>query len=381
MDLYRALFITVALIVYGSLYPWQFRSISITVNPLSTLFQSWHWPANRFLIRDLLLNIALYVPVGAFAHLAFRSSGLRAWSLFGSLVLGFVLSTSIEMAQMFGVSRHSSAVDVVANTMGTAVGVFAAMQFHAFFSRSVRRTQQWRAMDRAAVAVLLCWFAYLLFPFFPILGRWIPGQKLLAFLNSSFIELIPFLSAAVAWFAGGRLFAAAGARSPRALLLLTILAIPAQFFLVGRHPVPSDLAGALSGVGIFALIGTRAGGTLLTAVATLTLLIIRGLAPFNFVAGSNVFLWIPFQGLLAAPWHQVALRLVEKAFYYSLTIWSLCQTGVTLRSATLLVAGILGVIEALQIGIAGRTPEITDSILAILIGAIAGVAATDRADS
>jgi VanZ family protein len=60
--------------------------------------------------------------------------------------------------------------------------------------------------------------------------------------------------------------------------------------------------------------------------------------------------------------------LIEKIFYYGTAIWLLRAAGAGLARSVSVVAVVLASIEIAQIHLPGRTPEITDPILAVLIG-------------
>ena len=70
--LYRILLIVIVLIVYGSLYPWDFHSTQLGASPLWVLIHSWPEHIDRFLFRDIAVNVVIYLPVGVFGLLALR---------------------------------------------------------------------------------------------------------------------------------------------------------------------------------------------------------------------------------------------------------------------------------------------------------------------
>lgn len=68
-------------------------------------------------------NVAMFIPLGIFAAMAFPTGAW--WVLTG---FGILVSTCMELGQLlFITARFSSVVDVVMNTLGTVMGV-AAMQ-------------------------------------------------------------------------------------------------------------------------------------------------------------------------------------------------------------------------------------------------------------
>ena len=75
-----------------------------------------------------------------------------------------------------------------------------------------------------------------------------------------------------------------------------------------------------------------------------------------------------FGGLLTMDW-QVGIRiLLQKLFWYGSAIWLLQTAGMRLVSATLVTMVSLGLIEVAQMRLPGHTSEITDPLLALLIG-------------
>jgi hypothetical protein len=102
--------------------------------------------------------------------------------------------------------------------------------------------------------------------------------------------------------------------------------------------------------------------------AFLTLLLVRGFAPFRFSGTGTEFSWVPWGGFLGMEWQPGVNILLEKTFYYGTAIWLLRAGGMRLRECTALVAVTLAVVEAAQTHLPGRTAEITDPLLALLLG-------------
>jgi hypothetical protein len=149
---------------------------------------------------------------------------------------------------------------------------------------------------------------------------------------------------------------------------LTLLAIPIQFLIVDRQPLPSLLLGAIAGVPLFLACHPPGAPSKVEALAFLAVIALRGLAPFHFVAEPTPFNWIPFVPMLSGDWQSLAGVLLEKTFYYGTAIWLLRATGMKWMRSIILVAALLASIEIVQIRMPGRVPETTDPILAILLG-------------
>ncbi|TFD06115.1 VanZ family protein [Cryobacterium sp. TMT1-62] len=72
----------------------------------------------RYGLVEFIANIALFVPVGLFVVLV---AGARRWWL--AVLVGFAASCTIELGQLiFLPDRFATLADVVANTVGAAVG-------------------------------------------------------------------------------------------------------------------------------------------------------------------------------------------------------------------------------------------------------------------
>ena len=84
--------------------------------------------AAAYAVLEFAANIALFVPLGVLLPLAWRR--LPAWVV---VAVGCAASVMIELVQLTMPSRYSTISDVVANTLGTVVGVWLV--------RAVRRAR------------------------------------------------------------------------------------------------------------------------------------------------------------------------------------------------------------------------------------------------
>lgn len=115
-----------AFVVYGSLVPLDFHALA------------WDQVARDFLGRgdaelqlrsltDWTTNIAIFVPAGFFGLATLRRQGqgwgVSLWSILLTLVGCILLSLGIEFTQIFFPPRDSSALDVMANAIGAALGI------------------------------------------------------------------------------------------------------------------------------------------------------------------------------------------------------------------------------------------------------------------
>ena len=107
----------IAVIVYGSLYPFTFRQPTAgLIAAARALFNSWAEAPGR---GDFIANIALYTPFGFFAVLAISGIGSAAKRILIAVAAGAILSTCMELAQYYDDSRQTAATDLYANVVGT----------------------------------------------------------------------------------------------------------------------------------------------------------------------------------------------------------------------------------------------------------------------
>jgi len=111
------------LIIYGSLFPldqWQ-----NTHTPLLRFL----WPdlGKRFILTDLVLNVLVYMPLGLLLVMGLR----RFFGVFNALLIGVliggILSFTLEFLQNYIPARVSSFSDLITNLLGTALGGMLAV--------------------------------------------------------------------------------------------------------------------------------------------------------------------------------------------------------------------------------------------------------------
>jgi VanZ family protein len=84
-------------------------------------------PSSLFDSIEIAANVLLFVPLGLLVYLACTARrGRGRTSILFTLSIGGCLTLSLEVAQWFLPGRTSSALDVVANLVGTVLGMVAA---------------------------------------------------------------------------------------------------------------------------------------------------------------------------------------------------------------------------------------------------------------
>ena len=307
-----------------------------------------------------MVNIALYVPLGVSGYLSARQRRPAALSAATTVAAGALLSTTIEFIQRWQPSRVPTLVDAISNTAGTCAGVILGAAVSWWLTH---RHSTGRRTDTAAVALLAVMGAWLLFPFVPVLGGAALHARVSAFLHPGDDAWPHAVSTAGIWLvAGHMLYAVVHRRSALALAAAALL-IPARILIIGHQPDWSEFAGALAACAIFAVRTPVA----VSATLLIVILLLRGLLPGS-QPGEAEFSWLPFGGFLGLSWYPAMPTMLEKILFYGAAVWAVARSGVNGAIATAGVALLLGAIEAAQVTIPGRTPEVTDPVLAIILG-------------
>ncbi len=206
-----------------------------------------------------------------------------------------------------------------------------------------------------AILLLVCWIFAQCFPFIPRLGTILRGRPADALLTTA---------AAAALVA---VIDTLGVSPKRRIILLgaMLLLVPLRVLIFTRDVSLIEIAGAAVVFAAPALVRFRPGPVaLLVAIA----IMIRGLAPFEFSSTPQRFSWLPFQASLLLEWEPALTILLGKVFVYGVLVWLIRESGARLAFAVGTTAILLASIEAIQLYIPAHSAEITDPIIAVLIG-------------
>jgi VanZ family protein len=361
----------IALIVYGSLYPWEFHSTQLAAGPLWVLIHSWPTGIDRFLFRDIAVNLLIYLPVGVFGFLALRQNFRTAFAVTVTVLIALTLSSAIEMTQLFDDARECSASDVVCNVSGTVFGVALGYVYQNWLKGFVVRAERAKFLHPSGAMLLFyTWLAYKAFPLFPVLSRTRLAEKFRDLFGGMSVSPLETFTYFVEWLVIAKLLETVlGTERIRRWFPLLLLVLPAKLIIVGRTFTWSELIGAgLAYISSYLLSGYPRRAVLVAGLIVL-LLILRGLAPYHWSSVANSFSWIPFSGFLAADREFGILIFLRKCFWYGSAIWLLRAASWRLTRAAVAVALLLGAIEVIQIHLPGRVAEITDPLLALILAA------------
>lgn len=359
----RLLLIAVALVIYGSLYPWDFVfSRAPGILPWTLL----HWPDHfdRYIARDLVLNVVLYVPIGIGACLGLGRGLPRAAALALSLLFAGAVSTAMELLQVYVPGRDPSFADIASNVLGGLIGAAMAL----WVGPAIERRLAPAPRPDAGGAALLAGFWAIAgwYPFFPAISRHHLALNVAA-LGRGGVSAAELFRSSAEWFAAGVILAAALPVLRKWWPAAAPVLFLSRMLIAERVVTAGEAAGAAVSVALWVAIpetARRRAAAWLMAIAV----VVRELAPFRFSPHAAAFSWVPFQATFHAERQGAAVVLAGKAFAYGATLWLLRRSGMPRWAAGLSVTAGLLALELAQRYIPGRTPEITDAVVAALAG-------------
>ena len=352
-------------IVYGSLYPFVFHDAGSLGADISHLAGTWARPPQSR--GDLLANILLYMPLGLTIALALAPGRFRTLVLAGTG--GAILSLAIELTQFFDAGRVSVLSDFYLNVAGTLAGAALAGTTGAGWTKA-----PWPQGSAPAFArlLLLAWLGWRLYPYVPTIDLhkyWQSVKPLLA----PHITAYDILRYTVYWWSAIFLFQTGLGPKRMPLLFPAMLCFfAAKIVILSLVITPSELLGA--GLAFFlgrSILKRQAaiGVACLAALLLLTIILSRVL-PWQFSDVQIAFQWIPFYSVLHGSLQVNAISFAEKFYLYGAALLMLVTAGMSLTIAVALECVILFATSFLQTFMIGRSAEITDVILAMLVGAV-----------
>ena len=351
------LLVVLALIVYGSLYPFNFKPDAMQGGVLEALRQLSWVRAGR---GDRISNVLLYLPLGFCLFLWLETRWHRAPSMVVATLLGTLLSLSIEIAQVYISARVSSLTDVTLNAAGTLLGVTAGLAWGGLTRLMHLPGRAERPLrDPGAVLLLGLWLAWRFAPFVP-----------------QFDPVVVF-SFLTFWLVINQAVAAVVSRPRRleALLLVIATVLVGRLLVANQTFLPGELLALLLLLPML-LVMHRLRPRPRRAVlvfAVIVVLLIDGLAPFDFTPPMGRFdLW-PFLG-----WFEIglpaAIQLIDwselfgKLFLYGALLWVIKEWGASIGVAVLALVATVLAIEVLQAWLPDQTASITEPLLALGVG-------------
>lgn len=362
----RILLVIALLIGYGSLYPGNFSAPE--AGAMKKFLTDWRLFTS---LGDLLGNIALFFPLGM-AGILFASDKRAAtirisWLLFLSLFYAFAL----QLAQVWLPTRSAALADVIWNMVGMALGIAAARLIG---RRSSEKMHVFDWASLAPLSVLVLWLLTELLPLVPSLDfqKFKDALKpLLLGFNFSFPAALMHAAGVVV---AGAAFMALGRRPVSWLAVAFIPVLAGKIAIVNLSLDASFLLGMLAGYS-GCLVVLRLHQTKLFEAAFWLLLVawtLSAITPFSPAQGGT-FNGIPFATMLQGSMEIGIRGLAKSLFIYTALLWLAQRTGLSIKKAMVGLAIWSCLIELVQMGLLGRTADVTEPILVLLVGWVLSV--------
>lgn len=357
--------IFVALILYVSLYPFQFGADGPTaMEVLRTL--SWA-RASR---GDMLNNVLLYVPLGFCIALTIEPRFGRLTGIAGGLVGGALLSITMEIMQGSIATRVPSLTDLSLNAAGALAGAIGGSAWHAL---GVRMTPQANPAGRSgaiALVVLVLWLIARLWPFVPdaSLRQLKRAVRPLFTPEFGWADLTAFF---VGWLvvAQAVFHLARRQRSVDVFLIVIAAVLVGRTFTAGNTLELAELAAIALLLPVLVLISRveDRGRSALLAAALGTWLASVALLP-ALGGARDVAVELPALGEFLGRNAPPPAELAGRAFSYVALTWLLAGTGLFPHVAAGITVLLVVLLALMQAGAATPVYGWIDVVIAIIAG-------------
>jgi len=373
--LWLATLIIAAVILYGSFYPFEFRVPASGIGPIATFLASIGQRPGR---GDFIANILLYLPFGFFFVLS-HGSDRQAACLPVVVLGGALLSLSVELTQYYDAGRVTAFSDFYTNTLGTLLGGLAALPIGASFRLPYIGEVTARPIP---TLLIIAWLGYRMYPYVPTIDLHKYWNALKPIVLTPSLTSYDLFHQATIWLALYALIEAAAARRRSGFLapMFAILVLCGKILIVNTvlrlaEPVGAATAFVVWLALLWLPVRLQTGIVGLVVCGYVTAL---RLEPFTFLPFARSFDWVPFDGLMHGSLQADALAFLEKFFLYGSMVYLL---GIALRQrvlATLLVTLLLFATSWAETYLPGRSAEVTDALMALLIAALFAMLPTER---
>lgn len=320
---------TVLFIVYASLYPFDFDAARLAHFTREDWLKVIAW--RRPIRSDLIANLIFYLPFGALlTALTPRRWGPMRRFLF-TVACGTALSILIELAQGFTVKRDPSLIDVMMNSMSTALASLLALGARGLGLKPGLPELRTSRPDFVAVLIVGLWLAMHAAPF-------MPAQRFVAYFSNPARALDwDWSSGAFAGFLAGYLLVGAVLRSLlrppsfwKLFLACALLSVLARIIFRDQRLALSECIGLLAALPLIWQVHAAREQTAyrLALLWAAPAFVFYALAPFDF-SGAPEFEWMRLPPLTERL-NAGEPGLLEISFFYAGAVWLLREARLPL---------------------------------------------------
>jgi VanZ family protein len=330
------------------------------------LIQSWAATPGR---GDFIANILFYMPFGWFSLRVLPDRINLALRLAVVAVGGALLSITMELTQYFDAERVTSADDVYSNFLGSILGGLSAASLSQGSRLSLLTSLQSKPIPAALIS---SWAGYRLYPYVITIDL----HKYLAALKPVISAPIPPLYSlyrnTVVWLTVFSLLSSliGRGRSIAAAPVLAASMLLGRMLVIDRVLSAGEVVGAAAAISFWSVILTWSAPRRQAMLVLLLLwpaVLIERLEPFQFNAVARSFGWLPFRSLLSGSIAVAVMAFFEKTFFYGSLLFFVRESGGRRTFAAFAVSGSLLATSWAEAYIPGRSAEITDALIALLL--------------
>lgn len=358
-----ALWIAIALISYGSLYPMKFAVPETAA--WHAFLTSW---GGRSSLGDLLGNIALFAPCGFLGFLALGRERQTPTAVIIVMAVAIIYAALLQALQLFVPQRVPALIDVLWNALGTAFGIGLFLPLRNIAGAANDRTL---ALP-VPLLLLILWALSELVPLVPSLDFEALQDSLKPLVLAPRWRLSDALVGVSTVLAVGHLLSLLMSYGKTfGWLALTLVAVALGKVLVLTQTLDvSVLTGWSLGVVVWIGLGrlpaaARAVTVFCALIITTT---VAALEPFSLRAFPSTFDWMPFADVLSGSPLNNLRALFPRLFVYAMLLW-LCQRE-RLRIATVGLGLWVAVLEGMQTQLVGRIATISEPIWLALVAVL-----------
>ncbi len=354
--------IVVALIAYGSLWPFDY--VPHAASWADVRYILFDWPAHLSVLSSVS-NVILFVPLGVLIPGLSKRFAARFALFWASVLFAWIL----QYFQFWFPIRTPDVSAAVFNVLGLGAGLLLHSSATAVLQRMQPVAQDFPAFWQVPTALMACWILYRWFPLMPSLDVQNVKNALKPLFRTPHFDGVAFLHDLVAWLVFLRLsrYSAVAKLGRHWLALACVAVVFAEPAFEGKLLSWANVAGVLAAVAARPLFYRGKASLFLLLGLQFLSLCLSELHPFRFTAHAR-FLWLPFSGMMQGSVVVNLDALIEKTYVYGSLLFLLDYYGVRWKTAATTVGVLLLGLEWLQQYIPGKTPESTDAVLAVILG-------------
>jgi VanZ family protein len=369
--------LVVAAIVYGSLFPFAFHIPPADTGVFGSFLENWSKPPQSR--GDLLANILFYLPLGFALGSALSDRINSKAALFLIIAAGATLSLTMELLQHFDAGRVSTMSDFYLNTIGTGAGGLTGLT-------AGRQILAMRLVPRDASLfaglLLVAWLGWRLFPYEPVIDLhkyWASVKPVVLTPSLDAYNLFRFASM---WGVVGYLVQY-GLKVPRPMFMIALGMMGvffAKMLIIDQVTTLPEIVGAIVAWLYLTVVlkSHRTLGTRVLAALVLLAIVLERILPLEVATTARPFEWVPFFSFLHGSLAMNVQTFMQKVFLYGAGLNLLTDSGLGLVSAGILEGAIVLTTSLLETLFAGRSAEITDTMMVLLLALVAYILTAGR---